>query len=317
MSAPTGSRAASFSEPRGARLRARLLVLGAAFFWGTSATLARHVFRDRHVPALTVVELRLLIAASLLAPWLAWRSPRRLVVRRDDWGYLLVLGLVGVAAVQGTYYYSISVLGVSLAILLQYLAPSLLVVFDLVRGRRVPGRMLAAVLIALVGTALLVLDPDHAARAARPLDWAIGFSSAIIFAFYVVYSKRGLERYEPPTLLLYTFLVAGAFWACVTPPWTILARGYDAGTWAMFATLGAFSTLVPFSLFYAGLRRLPATEASVLAMLEPLVAVISAAVLLGEGLRPLQWLGAPLVLGASILASRGAPQELAAAAERA
>jgi drug/metabolite transporter (DMT)-like permease len=49
---------------------------------------------------------------------------------------------------------------------------------------------------------------------------------------------------------------------------------------------------------------LPAAEAGIVATLEPVVAVISAAVFLGEGLRLSQWLGAGMVLGASALASR-------------
>mgnify|MGYP003694307293 CR=1 FL=1 len=54
------------------------MVFAAAALWGTSATLARYVFRDHHVPAFTVVELRLVIACLLLFPWLAWRNPRAL-----------------------------------------------------------------------------------------------------------------------------------------------------------------------------------------------------------------------------------------------
>src|SRR5438093_13718665 len=98
------------------------MVLGAAFFWGTSATLARLVFRDRHVPPLTVVELRLVLAAIILGSWLAWRHPEQLHVARKDWAYFGILSVFGLAAVQGSYYYSISVLGVGLAILIQYLA---------------------------------------------------------------------------------------------------------------------------------------------------------------------------------------------------
>jgi drug/metabolite transporter (DMT)-like permease len=118
-----------------------------------------------------------------------------------------------------------------------------------------------------------------------------------------VFSKRGLERYAPETVLLYSFLVAGVFWAAVTPPWRILAAHYDAATWGMFLALGVFSTLVPFTLFYSGLRHLPAAEAGIFATLEPVVAVVAAAIFLHEGLSPLQWLGALFVLTAAILAS--------------
>jgi len=73
---------------------------------------------------------------------------------------------------------------------------------------------------------------------------------------------------------------------------------------------------VPFALFYAGLRRLPAAQTSILATLEPVIAVLSAAIFLGEGLRMLQWVGAALVLSAAFLASQQAPESAAAVAER-
>jgi len=291
-------------ESGSANLRGRLLVFGAAFFWGTSATLARFVFRDRHVPALTVVELRLMFATVLLGAWLAWRRPAAFRVRREDWWYFLTLGVFGVASVQGTYYYSISVLGVGLAILIQYLAPCLIVLYEGLRGVPIRPPLAIAVIAALLGTALLVGGVDRAALHATPLQWAIGFSSALTFMFYILYSKRGLSRYPPETVLFYTFSIAAFLWACVTPPWRIVTAGYGSDLWVLFAALGVFSTLVPFSLFYAGLKRLPAAEAGIVATFEPVIAVVSAAIFLGEGLRFSQWMGALLVLGASALASR-------------
>ncbi|HEY6193946.1 MAG TPA: DMT family transporter [Candidatus Eisenbacteria bacterium] len=294
----------------------RWLVFLATFFWGTTATLARSVFRDSGVPALTVVELRLTFAAALLFVWLAARRRSALQVARADFGYFLVLGLFGVAAVQGSYYYSIARLGVGLAILLQYVAPSLIVLWDLVRGRRPAPAMVVAVVLALAGTALLVRGVDPRTLHASARDWAIGMSSAVIFAFYVVYSKRGLARYAPETVLFYTFVIAAGFWAVVTPPWRIIAAHYSAALWTRFALLGVFSTLVPFRCFYAGLKRLPATEAGVISTSEPVVAVLSAALFLGESLRPMQLAGAGLVIGAALLASRDHPETVAASVER-
>jgi drug/metabolite transporter (DMT)-like permease len=233
----------------------------------------------------------------------------------------MALGLFGVAAVQGTYYYAISVLGVGLAILIQYLAPALIVAYGALRGMRVNLATVIALASALSGIALLVSNVDPGSLKAhplhaRPLDWAVGFGSTLSFAFYVVFSKRGLNRYPPETVLFYTFLVAGLFWAIVTPPWRIAAAGYGADLWLMFAALGVFSTLVPFFLFNTGLRRLSAAEAGIIASLEPVVAVLSAAVFLGEGLRALQWLGALLVLVAAALASIQAPETVPAKPER-
>jgi drug/metabolite transporter (DMT)-like permease len=298
------------------RALGRWLVFMATLCWGTTATLARSVFRDGGVPAQTVVELRLVIAVSLLLAWLLARNRGALRIERADRGAFLVLGLFGVAAVQGSYYYSIARLGVGLAILLQYVAPSLIVLWEMLRGRKPSRATVAAVLLALAGTGLLVGGVDRASLHASAFDWAVGASSSVIFAFYVLASKRLVSRYAPETVLVYTFAIAALFWACVTPPWRIVAAHYPATMWARFAMLGVFSTLVPFRFFYAGLKRLPAAEAGVIATAEPVVAIVSAFLFLGEGLRSGQMLGAALVIAAAVLASRGHPETAEAGVER-
>jgi drug/metabolite transporter (DMT)-like permease len=301
---------------RDQRALGRWLVFLATVCWGTTATLARSVFRDGGVPAQTVVELRLVIAASLLFAWLFWRQRAALRIERADRGAFVVLGLFGVAAVQGTYYYSIAKLGVGLAILLQYVAPSLIVVYEMARGKKPTPAMVAAVLLALAGTALLVSGVDRSSVHASAFDWFVGASCSVIFAFYVLASKRLVARYPPETVLVYTFSIAAIFWTCVTPPWRIVAAQYPASMWLSFVFLGVFSTLVPFRFFYAGLKRLPAAEAGVIATAEPVVAILSAFVFLGEGLKPGQMLGAALVIVAAVLASRGHPETVEAGVER-
>ena len=65
-----------------------------------------------------------------------------------------------------------------------------------------------------------------------------------------------------------------------------------------------------------GLKRLPAMEAGVISTSEPVVAILSAALFLGESLRPLQMVGAGMVIGAALLASRDHPETVAASVER-
>lgn len=296
-------------------MRGRVLVGLATVFWGGSATLARYVFRDHHVPPSHAIEARLVIAAGLLGAWLMIARRDALRIRRGDVGYFLVLGTLGMAAVQGAYYHAIARLGVGLAILIQYLAPSLIVIWDRLRGRPVLPSTWFGVVAALAGTGLLVGNVNTELLHASPLDWAIGFSSALSFAFYIVFSKRGLERYRPETVLFYNFVVAAGVWALVIPPARILEAGHSPGIWWAFAALGVFNNLIPFALFYAGLRRLTATQTGIVATLEPVVAVLAAAMFLGEGLQPLQWLGAACVLAASVLATRRRPELLEARAE--
>ena len=58
---------------------------------------------------------------------------------------------------------------------------------------------------------------------------------------------------------------------------------------------------MPFSLFISGLKYLPPTQASIVSMLEPVVAAAAAYLILGETLLPLQVLGGGLVLAGVVM----------------
>jgi drug/metabolite transporter (DMT)-like permease len=281
-----------------------LYVIAATVLWGTSATLARWTMKH-DVPPLTVVELRLAISVVLLAIGFAAFRPALFRIARADVLPLVILGIGGIAAVQGSYYTNVQWVGVGLAILLQYLAPTLVVAYEALIARRVPSRIeFLALACATIGVALLVLA-DHAAIArANPRGVLLGLASAVFFAFYILYAKRLLARLPPWTVLFYGFLVAALFWMVFVPPSVIAAAHYDARAWGLFLVIALGSALVPFALFYAGLARLEASRAGVVALLEPIVAIGSSAWWLKEGLTLSQAAGAALILLGVGLATR-------------
>lgn len=272
--------------------------------WGTSATLARWTMKH-DIPPLTVVELRLAISVVLLAVIFALFRPALFRIGRGDVLPLVILGTLGIAAVQGSYYTNVSWIGVGLAILLQYLAPALVVAYEALAHRRAPSRLeLAALVCATLGVALLVLADGGAVARANPQGIALGLASAGFFAFYIIYAKRMVARLSPFTVLFYGFLVAALFWMIWEPPSRILAAHYDGRTWALFLAIALGSALVPFGLFYAGLARLDASRAGIVALLEPIVAIGSSAWWLAEGLTWSQAAGAALILLGVGLATR-------------
>lgn len=273
-----------------------LLVVGACVLWGTSATLARWAM-NREVPALVIVELRLMMSVVLLAAAFALFRPALFRIGRGDVLGLFTLGTIGIAAVQGTYYTNVGWVGVGLAILLQYLAPAFVVAWQAIVARRLPPRAhTLSLTIATAGVALLVLADDAAVARANPAGVLLGLASAAFYAFYIVYAKKLVARLSPWTVLFYGFLVAGLFWMIFVPPWTIAAAGYDGGQWAVFGAIALGSALLPFAMFFAGLARVDAARAGIVALLEPIVAIGSAAIFLHEGLSIAQGAGALLIL---------------------
>jgi drug/metabolite transporter (DMT)-like permease len=58
---------------------------------------------------------------------------------------------------------------------------------------------------------------------------------------------------------------------------------------------------MPLTLFLAGLQRIPSGQASIISMVEPVVATLAAGVILGEHLSSNQMAGAILILAALVI----------------
>ena len=128
-----------------------------------------------------------------------------------------------------------------------------------------------------------------------------GLGGACGFAFYILASRAALRTLDAWTLLTYAYLSASLAWLVVVPPWRILSLGFDLRIWGAFLAVATVGTVVPFGLFIGGLRFLPPTQASIVSMLEPVIAAVVAYLLLGETLIPLQILGGALVLAGVVM----------------
>ena len=278
-----------------------LSVILAATLWGAAGTLAKYVM-GQAVSPMTLAEVRVTIAAGILWLVLLFKDRCLLRIKWQNLPYMIVLGVVGVAGVNYTYYYAISKTNVATAILLQYTAPAFIMLFAvLFQGEPFSSGKLFSLGLAFVGCFLMVGGYNLTIFATTKAGVIAGLISAGFFAFYSLYAEYGLKSYPVWTILFYGFTTAAVFWWCLQPPWKILAAHYPARIWLLFLGLAVFSTLVPFGLYFTGILRIRATRASITGMLEPVVAGVVAYLFLGETLSLLQLVGAALVLGGIFL----------------
>lgn len=277
---------------------AYLAIVLAACLWGSLGTLAKLLFREAVTP-LGLVTARLTFAALLIGLSLAWRAPRALQVAPRDLTLLVPLGAVGMGVMNLFYFRTISLTNVATAFLLQYLAPFLVLAGSaLVLGEAVAPRTYGALVLCLAGLYLVATDLDPHALVVNWPGLASGLASAALFALFTVLAKRALRTYAPWTVLLYTFgFGAAACWTAL-PPWRLFDLGWDGRTWAGLAAVIVVATVLPFGLYFWGMRRLEPTRAVLTNSLEAVVAAALAWVVLGESLRPWQVAGGGLVLGA-------------------
>lgn len=284
------------------RLRGYAMVLLAAVCWGGMAVVAKLLFRGRSVDPLTLVVIRADLTALILLLSLALFSRRALRVGPRE---LLVAGLVGVGGLMTNnylYFLALDLTSVATALLLQYQAPILVALYTvLVERQRLSRRLLAALAAGLIGCALVVRAYDPAALRVSLPGLAAGLGTAAAFAFYMLASRAALRHMSAGSLLAFAYLAAALLWSLAIPPWHLAARGYSGELWGAFLCIALFGTALPFGLFVGGLRFLPPAQASIVSMLEPVVAAGVAFLVLGEALAPLQLLGGLLVLGGVLL----------------
>jgi drug/metabolite transporter (DMT)-like permease len=210
----------------------------------------------------------------------------------------IVLAVLGVAGSNFFYFYAIAKTTVATAIILQYTAPVWVLLYLVARRRqRATAWRLLAVAAAIAGIALVV--GGH--LRANPAGVAAGLGAAFSFAFYNVYGHGLLARYDRWRVLVYTLLGASAFWLFINPPWKILAARYSGPQWGFLLAFSVISVLLPFSFYFAGLQYLDATRAIVTSCLEPVFAVLLAAIFVAESLHPVQVVGVAAVLAATVL----------------
>jgi drug/metabolite transporter (DMT)-like permease len=282
-----------------------LVALGAAMF-ALGGNLARYMLDDG-VSALRLSQLRSAGSLLLLAVALAFTRPRLMRIRRRDAPQLAFLGICGLALVHATYYAAIDRLEIGVALVIQYMAPLLLLLWLRFRhGRRLAPSLWGAVALSIIGCALVVRAYDPGSLDGRGVLYAAG--ACVTFAIYMVASERSGQRYESVTTLLWAFLFASVFWAIVQPWWTFPLGRVDPWLGLGVVVIG---TLLPVICVVAALRHLPAPRVAIAATLEPVLAALFAWWLHDEHLAAVQLSGGFLVL-AAVLWIQSRQQDLAA-----
>jgi drug/metabolite transporter (DMT)-like permease len=228
---------------------------------------------------------------------------------------IVTYGLIPVAGAQLCYYSAIAHLSVGVALLLEYLAPVLVVGWVWTTTRRRPATLtLVGAALALTGT-VIVLDVFSGAHVNTVgLAWAL--AAAVCAACYYVMSDRAAANGDGlhPLTLAAGGLVVGAATVAVIGVTHILPMRFTAhdtvvaGHTTSFVVpvvvLGVVSTAVAYALGISAIARLRPSYASLVGLGEVLAAVTWAWLLLGEAITPIQGIGGAVVLVGLALAGR-------------
>lgn len=281
--------------------------------FGTSGAFVKPLLEAGWSPT-AAVTARALTAGLVLLPFVV-------VSLRGRWDLLLQarwpvlgMGLVGVAVTQVLYFAAIQRIPVATALLIEFLAPIILVGFTWAVSRRRPAPVVLFGSVLAVGGLVLVIGPG-AIQAVDPIGLAAAFGAALGCAGYFWIAARPNEGLPPVALAGAGLLVAAPVLALIGVlgllPFTatfddVPLFGSDAAWWVPLLVVAVVGTALAYASGITASGILGSRLASFIALLEVVSASVFAWLLLGEGLAPVQLLGGALILGgiASVRAER-------------
>jgi drug/metabolite transporter (DMT)-like permease len=277
-------------------------VILAALLWAASGSSAKYLFNAGLSP-FDLVQIRLTIATACIGLLLAFRAPEKLRIPLKSLPGYLFLGICGMAAMQATYLLAISRIQVAAAILLQYLAPAFIALWQICfQGHRLTLRTLIALCAALTGCALVLDLPAMQWRSMDLTGILAGLAAALTFALYSLAGEARMQKEAPETVVFYAMLIACILWHILLPPFSgFAALGNQDASWILAMAIGSLGTALPFFLYLYGIRCIGAAPASITGTLEPVFAGFLCFFFLSEILNIFQMTGATFVISAIIL----------------
>ncbi|MFE4372691.1 DMT family transporter [Streptomyces sp. NPDC056835] len=299
------------SEGRSAGLG---LALASAFAFGGSGVAAKPLI-EAGLDPLHVVWLRVTGAALVMLP-VAWRH-RALVRQRP--ALLAGFGLLAVAGVQACYFAAISRIPVGVALLIEYLAPALVLLWVRFVQRRPVTRAAAVGVVLAVGGLACVVEV-WAGLGFDPVGVLLALAAACCQVGYFVLSDQGADgedAADPLGVIAYGLLVGAVVLTVVARPWgmdwSLLGGSADMGGASVAAALllgwiVLIATVLAYVTGVISVRRLSPQVAGVVACLEAVVATVLAWVLLREHLSAPQIIGGVVVLTGAFIAQSSTPK---------
>lgn len=295
------------AAPRPVATSGLIMAVASAFAFSSSGPLMKPLLEAGwSVGAALLVRMGL--AGLILSPALVRAVRRERGFIRHHGSIVVAFGLTAVAGCQLFYFGAMQRMPVAVALLIQYIAPVLLVVWVWLRTRRAPSLLvIGGSVVAMVG---LVLVVDLTGARFDLLGTLLALAAAVCAAAYFAIAERTGDRLPPLALASGGLLTGAALVGLLlltgilpfaAPAVTIVVAGTALPWWVPLGWVAAIGTTVGYALGVMAVPRTGARVASFVGLSEVLFTLMLAWLLLGEAPAPVQFLGGALVLAGVVL----------------
>lgn len=252
-----------------------LLALLAGILWGITGPLGQFLFDEKTITPEWLVTCRLIVSGTvILLGMFVKRRWEIFTIWKDkkDAVHMVIYSVVGMMAVQYSFFVAVEASNGGNATVLQYTNPVMIILYlALFQKVRPKSKEVVAVLLALAGIFLLSTNGNLHTLVITPKGLFMGLLCAVFTCFYSMLPRRLMEKYDEVMVCGWSMFIGGIVLAIWKNPWKIGA-GADYQVWGLFGMLVLFGTVIPFIASLKAIMLSGPMYANVLASIEPVVA---------------------------------------------
>lgn len=188
--------------------KAHLALLGANVIYGMNHIIAKDIMPEKLGPT-AFIFLRIL-GASLLFWTLKHFVKEK--IDKEDYFRLIVCGVLGIAINQLLYFHGLSLTSPIDASIIYTSVPVLVLIFSyFILNEKITRTKIFGIIIGGTGALMLIIYSNKNEGTSTLLGNALIFLNAIFYAFYLVYVKPLMKKYQPITVISWVFLIGFIF----------------------------------------------------------------------------------------------------------
>ncbi len=275
--------------------------LGAVLF-STKAIIVKLAFKDVAVDALTLLTLRMIFSLPFYvgAAWAVNRKADTVPLTRQEWGWVLVLGIFGYYLSSLFDFVGLQYISAGLERLILFLYPTFAVLINAFVFRQPIHRMQKiALALTYLGIGLayygeLRVDTDNPNFLYGSL---LIFLCAITYSIYIAGSGYIIPKVGATRFTAYAMLAATAgIFIHFGFAGKVSALQQGAGLWLYGLMLAIFATVIPSFLISLGMKKIGSNNVAIISSIGPVSTILQAHFILGEGIFMEQVVGTVLVV---------------------
>ncbi len=278
-----------------------IIVIICGMLWGLSGVVGQLLFENSDISVGWLVSLRMFASGVIILIYSISKQGKKTFSIWKDKKQILsffIFTVVGLMAVQYTYFAAVEASNAATATVIQYTYPILVLLYTSISMKKLPKLYeTCGIIIAFVGVVLIATHGHISSLSISTEALIIGLLSALSFMFYTVYPKKLYEQFGLLTIMSWAFIIGGALLfvltGCYKTPVT-----FDNYTIVLTVIITLFGTMIPFVIYGKGVEWLGNVKASLFVTVEPIFSALLAMIIVKTTFKVIDIVGFICIIGA-------------------